>query len=233
MAGVAGAQSSRQPFFFLILDNRTRMLASMAPPWGRPLSGLPAGGDFMMTDWHDLPQVLVWRLAHHPARTMDAQRATACVVASPIGKSQSETRASCGGHHGPTVATSLAALGALHCPGRPLVVIDGADADGANTALCAGLWSPQACSRGVNDPLVRVTGNAPGLQSEVAKSGRRGLCRRMVVPYVAHARSPEAARLTDGRRRPLRIAYAAASWGHVDADAHGFVAWRKALRNAW
>ena len=29
------------------------------------------------------------------------------------------------------------------------------------------------------------------------------------------------------------IAYAAASWGHVDADAHGFVAWRKALRNAW
>ena len=32
--------------------------------------------------------------------------------------------------------------------------------------------------------------------------------------------------------RPLRIAYAAASWGHVDAERHGFVAWRKALRNA-
>ena len=28
------------------------------------------------------------------------------------------------------------------------------------------------------------------------------------------------------------VAFAAASWGHVDADAHGFVAWRKALRNA-
>lgn len=59
---------------------------------------------------------------------------------------------------------------------------------------------------------------------------QRGLCRRLVVPYVAHARSSRAAQVTTGRT--LRIAYAAASWGHVDAEAHGFVAWRKALRNA-
>lgn len=55
------------------------------------------------------------------------------------------------------------------------------------------------------------------------------------VPYLSHARSAQAARdalATSTQRRPLRIAYAAASWGHIDAEAHGFVAWRKALRNA-
>jgi hypothetical protein len=58
-----------------------------------------------------------------------------------------------------------------------------------------------------------------------------------VVPYLSHARTPLLAaqqrhQMGPGRKRALRIAYAAASWGHVDSDAHGFVAWRKALRNA-
>ena len=47
-------------------------------------------------------------------------------------------------------------------------MIDGPDADGSKTALCAGLWSPRSCAQGGTDRLVRITGNAPGLQSEVA-----------------------------------------------------------------
>ena len=41
-------------FYLLVEDNRTSSLAGSEPPWGRPLSGLPADGDFHMTDWHDI-----------------------------------------------------------------------------------------------------------------------------------------------------------------------------------
>ena len=134
--------------------------------------------------------------------------------------------------HPSRVRARLLALGDDVCPGRPVAVIDGPDADGSKTALCAGLWSPRSCAEGGADRLVRITGNAPGLQSEVGTGGTRGLCRRLTVPYLAHARTPHAALLGGPARRPRRVAFAAASWGHVDADAHGFVAWRKALRNA-
>jgi len=134
--------------------------------------------------------------------------------------------------HQSRVRARLLALGDDVCPGRPVAVIDGPDADGSKTALCAGLWSPRSCAEGGADRLVRITGNAPGLQSEVATGGTRGLCRRLTVPYLAHARTPHAALLGGPALRPRRVAFAAASWGHVDADAHGFVAWRKALRNA-
>ena len=61
------------PFFYLIVeDNITSALATTPPPWGRPLQGLPDAGGFHMSDWHDLAHVLTWRLAHHPARTLDA-----------------------------------------------------------------------------------------------------------------------------------------------------------------
>ena len=39
-------------FYLLVEDNRTSSLAGSTPPWGRPLRGLPADGDFHMTDWH-------------------------------------------------------------------------------------------------------------------------------------------------------------------------------------
>ena len=144
----------------------------------------------MMTDWHDLQHVLMHRLAGHKSRVQSARDATLCVVASPIGKYQSETRARCAGKLGATVTERLRSLGAQHCPGLPLIVVDGPDADGSNTALCSSLWSPRSCADGGDDVLVRVTGNAPGLQSEVASGLRRGLCRRLVVPYLAHARTP-------------------------------------------
>ena len=227
--------SAPAPFFVLLtdFDNYTSRLVATPPPWGRTLQDVPRSGNFMMSDWHDLPHVIVHRLSRHAARTKDVERATACVVASPVGRWQKENRGQCGGGRasGASVAHRLRQLGERHCPGRPLIVIDGADADGANTALCSALWTPSSCVLGVADPLVRVTGNAPGLQSEVATGLRRGLCRRLpAMPYLAHARSPLAARALPSAR-PLRIAYAAASWGHVDADKHGFVAWRKALRN--
>jgi len=95
--------------------------------------------------------------------------------------------------HPSRVRARLLALGDAVCPGRPVAVIDGPDADGSKTALCAGLWSPRSCAEGGADRLVRITGNAPGLQSEVATGGTRGLCRRLTVPYLAHARTPHAA----------------------------------------
>ena len=218
-------------FFYLVGDNRTATLALTPPTWGRPLTGLPASGGFQMSDWHDLPHVVLYRLARHQARVREPSRATCCVVASPMGSRHptADERSECR----PGIAERLASLGEHHCPGRPLVIIGGPDADGSGTALCNGLWGPhRSCARGLADPIVRVTGNVPGLQSEVAGRGARGLCRRLVTPYLSHARTPLAAANTGSVRRSLRIAYAAASWGHVDADAHGFVAWRKALRNA-
>lgn len=222
--------STMVPFFFVLPDNYTALKAAEDPPWGRRLEGLPAVGDFQMSDWHDLPHVVLYRLARHPGRTLEAGRATACVVASPVAKFQEAHRALCVGRAGALLADRFRALGQAWCPGKPIVVVDGADADGANTALCSSMWSPRSCELGGADPLVRVTGNAPGLQSEVASGLRRGLCRRLLVPYLAHSRTPFAS--VQSSPRTLRIAYAAASWGHVDADAHGFVAWRKSLRNA-
>ena len=218
-------------FFFILPDNYTAAKAAEEPPWGRALEGLPAVGGFQMSDWHDLAHVVLYRLARHPGRTLEAGRATACVVASPVAKFQEAHRALCIGRAGAVLADRFRALGQAWCPGKPIVVVDGADGDGANTALCSSMWSPRSCELGGADPLIRVTGNAPGLQSEVASGLRRGLCRRLLVPYLAHARTPYAAEQSS-QPRTLRIAYAAASWGHVDADAHGFVAWRKSLRNA-
>ena len=225
-------------FFYLLEaeDNHTATLARSLPSWGRPLTGLPAKSHFHMSDWHDLPHVVLYRLARHRARLANAAAATCCVIASPMGSRNptAEARNACR----PGIAARLAELGERHCPGRPLVVIGGPDADGSGTALCSGLWGAQrSCEKGLADPIVRVTGNVPGLQSEVAGRGTRGFCRRLVVPYLSHARTPLLAaqqrhQMGPGGKRALRIAYAAASWGHVDADAHGFVAWRKALRNA-
>ena len=75
--------------------------------------------------------------------------------------------------HPSRVRARLLALGDDVCPGRPVAVIDGPDADGSKTALCAGLWSPRSCAEGGADRLVRITGNAPGLQSELATGGIR------------------------------------------------------------
>jgi hypothetical protein len=217
------------PFFRLLVeDNHTATLAARDPPWGRPLTEVPAAGQFEMTMWQHLAHVLVHSLARHPARTHDAAQATCCVVASPAERTAGTE---CSGSHA-RVASRLAALGARLCPDRPLVVVDGPDADGSKDALCNSLWSPPSCLNGRNDVLVRLSGNAPGLQSEVATRQERGRCRRLPpTPYLAHARSAAAAAAATARRS-VRIAYAAAAWGHVDAERHGFVAWRKALRNA-
>ena len=48
-------------FYLLVEDNRTSWLAGSEPPWGRPLRGLPADGDFHMTDWHDIAHGLLQR----------------------------------------------------------------------------------------------------------------------------------------------------------------------------
>ena len=127
-------------------------------------------------------------------------------------------------------------MGKRICPKRPIIVIDGPDADGSNNAVCSALWSTRTCQLGSKDALIRVSGSAPSILSELAHGLRRSECRRFPpTPYLSHSRSPRAAHFesTDVYApRPLRVAYAAASWGHVDADAHGFLAWRKALRNA-
>ena len=140
----------------------------------------------------------MWRLAGHPSRTLRPAEATVCVVASPMAGDRDHAKAAMRGSgcsHPSRVRARLLALGDDVCPGRPVAVIDGPDADGSKTALCAGLWSPRSCAEGGADRLVRITGNAPGLQSELATGGTRGLCRRLTVPYLAHARTPHAALL--------------------------------------
>jgi hypothetical protein len=56
------------------------------------------------------------------------------------------------------------------------VVIDGPDADGLNTALCEALWSGEACAAKLADPLVRVTGSAPSITSELMLKLGRSQC---------------------------------------------------------
>ena len=217
-------------FYLLTEDNYTSYLASTEPAWGRDLVGVPLAGRFEMTPWQHLAHVLVHSMARHPARSSDAASSTCCVVASPAERNFHDP---CGGDKLDVVA-KLTALGERICPGRPIVVVDGPDSDGTKDALCNSIWSPAACAKGQNDVLVRQSGNAPGLQSEVATRLQRGLCRYLPpTPYLAHARSAGASvAAANGARRKVRIAYAAASWGHMDAERHGFVAWRKALRNA-
>ena len=150
----------------------------------------------------------MWRLAGHPSRTLRPAEATVCVVASPMAGDRDHAKAAMRGSgcsHPSRVRARLLALGDDVCPGRPVAVIDGPDADGSKTALCAGLWSPRSCAEGGADRLVRITGNAPGLQSELATGGTRGLCRRLTVPYLAHARTPHAALLGGPARRPRRV----------------------------
>ena len=214
---------SRAPFYYLLTeDNTTAQLSAAPAPWGRDLVGVPSSGGFQMTDWHALAHVILPRLAAHPARTMDASRASCCVVASPTyttlrraGEIVQSRECRVNAAHTPG---RLAALGAEKCAGKPIVVIDGADGDGANTALCTAVWN--RCS-GLSDPLVRVTGNAPGLRSDVAmrganahrcvvtthrshcgiSAGARARCRQLSpLPYLTHARSHLAAAPASGRR---------------------------------
>ena len=229
--------SDASPFFYVLVeDNHTAMLSALEPAWGRPLTGVSPAGRFEMTLWQHLKHVVTYRLGKHAMRTRDANAATCCVVASPAERTAGSE---CSGT-GLAVYERLVSLGAQICPNKPIVVVDGPDADGTKDALCNSLWTPASCAKGRDDVLVRLSGNAPGLQSEVATRLRRGFCRYLApTPYLAHARSAAAAASsTDtssssaARFRPLRIAYAAASWGHIDADKHGFLAWRKALRNA-
>ena len=224
------ASADRSFFYLLTEDNYTARLAAKEPPWGRPLVDVPAAGRFEMTMWQHLAHVIVHSLARHRHRSLTPGDATCCVVASP---EERLAGAECAGFH-TRVAARLIALGERVCPGRPIVVVDGPDADGTRDALCSSLWSPRSCARGIDDVLVRLSGNAPGIQSEVASRLTRGRCRHLPpTPYLAHARSPlGASHDASAGPRPLRIAYAAASWGHIDAERHGFVAWRKALRNA-
>ena len=105
---------------------------------------MPAGGSFEMTPWQALAHVLVHSLARHGARTRDPSSATCCVIASPAERTLGSA---CSGQGG-GVAARLIALGERVCPGKPIVVIDGPDADGTKDALCNSLWSPASCARG-------------------------------------------------------------------------------------
>ena len=101
--------------------------------------------------------MLVRRLAGHPSRTLRPAEATVCVVASPMAGNRDHAKAALRGSgcsHPSRVRARLLALGEEICPGRPVAVIDGPDADGSKTALCAGLWSPRSCVEGGSDRLV-------------------------------------------------------------------------------
>ena len=225
------ATAAPRPFFYLLVeDNHTRALATTEPPWGRPLTGVAAAGRFEMTLWQHLKHVVIAKLGHHRMRTLSPAEATCCVVASPAERAPAASAAAAG-----PPSTTASSLWARPCARAGPSSSSTGRTQGTKDALCNSLWSPRSCAQGGDDVLVRLSGNAPGLQSEVATRLRRGFCRYLPpTPYLAHARSAAAAAV--GARapspRPLRIAYAAASWGHVDADKHGFLAWRKALRNA-
>ena len=67
------ARRNATPFINVLTeDSHTAQLMADTPPWGRPLRGVPAGGGFQMSDWHDLVHVLLHRLARHHARTVSA-----------------------------------------------------------------------------------------------------------------------------------------------------------------
>lgn len=246
--------------FFIIDDNLTRSLATAGPPWGAKHA---AGGDFFHTRWQDLAPILIGSLARHEARTLDPAHASVCVVAAPLCARQ-------GPQH-----RKLTLTWRRSCPrGVPIAVIDGADPDLDNGegSRCPALWD--ACRVAAEDELVRVSGSTARML-DVAKGLRRGLCRALAVPYVAHYHSTSPApavapwerapssssssfaaaaaappkartggegvvtkrrvkaahRAAAASRRPL-IAAAFAVWGHNGAEAHGFNAWRRALRNA-
>ena len=80
--------------------------------------------------------MLVHRLAGHPSRTLRPAEATVCVVASPMAGDRDHAKAAMRGSgcsHPSRVRARLLALGEDVCPGRPVAVIDGPDADGSKT----------------------------------------------------------------------------------------------------
>jgi hypothetical protein len=118
-----------------------------------------------MTDWHDLGHVFLHRMASHPSRTLNPVVASCCVLASPIaGHGTGPVTSTC--RRGLAEAHRLRSLGVSACLGRPIVVVDGPDADGLNTALCEALWSGEAGAAGLADPLVRVRGCAGLLKKQ-------------------------------------------------------------------
>ena len=228
------ASSSRSPFFFVLPDNHTARLAATEPAWGAALLSLSAFGIFERTEWQSLRHVLVHSLWRHPSRTSSLQSASVCVVASSPPHVGRDGR--------PKDACPGRASWTAQCPGRPVVVLDCPDADfvrcPAVAQCCDPLWGH--CPWDGEDPLVRVTGNVPfSIDLRVKKfKRRRRICRSLQVPYLAHARSVAVAPRADAASaihttpRPVRIAYAAAVWGHNDAELLGFNAWRRALRDA-
>ena len=164
-----------------------------------------------MTDWHALAHVLMPRLAAHPARTMDASRASCCVVASPTyttlrraGEIVQSRECRVNAAHTPG---RLAALGAEKCAGKPIVVIDGADGDGANTALCTAMSRPPSavtavCTKSsakdafVTSPAIQCTsglalpGQFDGIGSLpiAAAAASEVLACRPVSSTLAHSR---------------------------------------------
>ena len=212
--------------FVLLDDNRTLTLANTPVGWRGDYRGIGVLAQHS-PQWQQL-HVLLSSLARHPSRTLDVDAAAVCVVAAycprtardPAGgasmrQQQRSWRRRCG-------------------EGRAIAVIDGADPDllGGTSkregSQCDALWD--ACPRADRDDVVRVSGNLPRL-ADVANGLRRGTCRALAVPYVSHARWPLPLVESPPTPRPLRVAAAFAVWGHNGAEAHGFNAWRRALRN--
>ncbi len=222
MPGASGAA----PFFFVLPDNHTLALAHTEPAWG---TRLPIShGIFEQTEWQQLRHVLVHSLWRHHARSPSLTGASVCVVASSPPRRGRNGR--------PEDACPGRASWTQNCPGRPVVVLDCPDADilqcPKEAHCCDPLWG--RCPWSGEDPLVRVTGNRPfsvDLRKPQIKRRRR-ICRHLTVPYLAHARAIWAAAAVDEAARPVQIAYAAAVFGHNDAENFGFNAFRRALRNA-
>ena len=218
--------------FFLVLTNHTRWLTSSTPSWGdgwdtmKPLSARyraaplePLEARFLQrthccdaaTGSHALiKHAIVRSLARHPARTSSMGKASACVVAAPGGGKCEAWQSLC-----PT--------------GRPLFVIDVADADDLHSELCPTLWRKfgETCASpsSIDQFVYRVV-------SSPAVLARKHLarCKTLTVPWASHARSPFVA--VQHRVRAIRIAFAGAVSGHVMADRLGFSKWRRHLREA-
>lgn len=107
----------------------------------------------------------------------------------------------------------------------PLVVADIADVDDFHTKLCPSLWKQgKICDSG-SRRTYRLVSAPPVLVRQ-----RLVHCPVITVPWLSHARSPDAA--VQHRERTVRIAFAGGITGHVLARRRGFERWRRYLRDA-
>ena len=193
--------------------------------------------DFHHNDWRPLQHVIVHGLASHAARTRALADAAFCIVAAPqrtanmAGRNQ-QSRSTPLYSGGPTAPAHSTCPTDWHagCLGKPIAVVDVADADFPAWRLCPHpLWTADrtVCA---DKSVLRVVGSPPLMADRAPLLPH---CNLVSVPWLSHTRSAVTARRSlPAAQRTVWISGAFSAGNHGFAGIRGWAEWRRELRDA-